>query len=253
MDSLLTIGALAERCRLSRSALRFYDQCGLLRPIAVDDATGYRYYGEDQVDVANIVRQLRRAEVPVEGVRAFLAAGTDLLLPRYREPSKELRPTRRSAPSTPGVVLQGARPLRRLLIGRTCAMMVAVSFDVFLQRFRSGAAADADAGLLADILKPYLVDTEQGFPRMHFGDGVADIYGLENLATGFMVSHVSGSQAWDVLTDIARLAGLAILWPGDPPVAVPSADLIDDLPDKIRNKAVVVGSGQQLLDIIRVS
>jgi hypothetical protein len=37
MDQLLTIGALAERCGLSRSALRFYDQCGLVRPVVVDE------------------------------------------------------------------------------------------------------------------------------------------------------------------------------------------------------------------------
>jgi DNA-binding transcriptional MerR regulator len=87
MDQLLTIGALAERCRLSRSALRFYDQCGLLRPVAVDDATGYRYYEEAQVELAGLVRRLRKADVPVEDVRAFLAAGTDerrRLLESYR-------------------------------------------------------------------------------------------------------------------------------------------------------------------------
>jgi DNA polymerase III subunit beta len=77
VGQLLTIGALAERCRLSRSALRFYDQCGLLRPVAVDEATGYRYYNEGQVEDANLVRQLRTAEVPVEDVGAFLSAGTD--------------------------------------------------------------------------------------------------------------------------------------------------------------------------------
>ncbi len=75
MDQLLTIGELAQRCRLSRSAPRFYDQCGLLQPVAIDPATGYRYYQETQVGAANLVRQLRKAEVPVEDVRAFLAAG----------------------------------------------------------------------------------------------------------------------------------------------------------------------------------
>jgi DNA-binding transcriptional MerR regulator len=87
VDRLLTIGALAERCRLSRSALRFYDQCGLLQPVVVDEATGYRYYEASQVKVADLVRQLRNAEVPVEDVRAFLAAGTDerlMLLDCYR-------------------------------------------------------------------------------------------------------------------------------------------------------------------------
>jgi DNA polymerase-3 subunit beta len=77
MDQPLTIGALAERCGLSRSALRFYDQCGLLRPAAVDEATGYRYYDEAQVEMADLVRRLRGAEVPVQDVKAFLAAGAD--------------------------------------------------------------------------------------------------------------------------------------------------------------------------------
>ena len=76
MGQLLTIGALAERCGLSRSALRFYDQCGLLRPVVVDETTGYRYYEEAQAEVADLVRRLRGAEVRVEDVRAFLAAGT---------------------------------------------------------------------------------------------------------------------------------------------------------------------------------
>ena len=74
MDQLFTIGALAERCGLSRSALRFYDQCGLLRPVLVDGATGYRYYDQGQAGEAELVRRLRAAEVPVEDVRAFLAA-----------------------------------------------------------------------------------------------------------------------------------------------------------------------------------
>jgi DNA polymerase-3 subunit beta len=77
MAQLLTIGTFARRCGLSRSALRFYDECGLLRPVAVDDATGYRYYAWTQIDQANLIRRLRRTDMPVEGVRAFLAAGPE--------------------------------------------------------------------------------------------------------------------------------------------------------------------------------
>ena len=40
----LTIGVFARRVGLTPSALRFYDDCGVLRPAHVDDATGYRYY-----------------------------------------------------------------------------------------------------------------------------------------------------------------------------------------------------------------
>ncbi|MHB1498560.1 MAG: DNA polymerase III subunit beta family protein [Acidimicrobiales bacterium] len=74
MDHLLTIGAFAQRCGLSRSALRFYDECGLLVPAAVDDSTGYRYYAVAQVRDAVLVKRLRAAEMPVGDVRRFLVA-----------------------------------------------------------------------------------------------------------------------------------------------------------------------------------
>jgi DNA-binding transcriptional MerR regulator len=74
---LLTIGEFAERCGLSRSALRFYDQNDLLRPQLVDEQTGYRYYAIGQIEHAGLVRRLRAAEMPVGVVRRYLAAGTD--------------------------------------------------------------------------------------------------------------------------------------------------------------------------------
>lgn len=49
VEQLLTIGEFAERCGLSRSALRFYDQNDLLRPQLVDAETGYRYYATAQI------------------------------------------------------------------------------------------------------------------------------------------------------------------------------------------------------------
>lgn len=75
VDDLLTIGVLAQRCGLSRSALRFYDECGLLPPAAVDGSTGYRYYASSQVGDAILVKRLRAAEMPVSELRQFLAAG----------------------------------------------------------------------------------------------------------------------------------------------------------------------------------
>ncbi|HET9058477.1 MAG TPA: MerR family transcriptional regulator, partial [Acidimicrobiales bacterium] len=74
MDDLVTIGALAQQCGLSRSALRFYDDCGLLRPVAVDGSSGYRYYALTQVEDALLVKRLRAAEMPVADVREFLVA-----------------------------------------------------------------------------------------------------------------------------------------------------------------------------------
>jgi DNA polymerase-3 subunit beta len=76
MEQLLSIGEFAQRCGLSRSALRFYDQNDLLRPQLVDEETGYRYYAVEQLERAVLVRRLRAAEMPVGLVRHYLASVT---------------------------------------------------------------------------------------------------------------------------------------------------------------------------------
>lgn len=69
---LLTIGAFARAVGLAPSALRYYDECGLLRPAEVDDATGYRYYTPELARRARTVAQLRDAGVSVETMRVAL-------------------------------------------------------------------------------------------------------------------------------------------------------------------------------------
>lgn len=121
-----------------------------------------------------------------------------------------------------------------------------MSLDVFLQGFRQGDAASADEEKLAGLLQPYLVETPHGFPQLRFDDGDAAIYGLEDLASGFMVNHVSGRQAWDVLVAVARAADLAIM-PVGCAVAVPSEAMLSELPEELRRDAVVVAGGDDLL------
>lgn len=68
----LTIGTFAGRVGLTPSALRFYDDCGVLRPKRVDAATGYRYYEPAQEPRAILLRRLRQAELPLAEVAVVL-------------------------------------------------------------------------------------------------------------------------------------------------------------------------------------
>lgn len=75
MDStteMLSISAFARRVGLAPSALRFYDDCRVLRPAYVDGATGYRYYRPAQEDRARLLRSLREADLPLADVAAVL-------------------------------------------------------------------------------------------------------------------------------------------------------------------------------------
>lgn len=72
-DDRMTIGVFARAAKVSTSALRFYDDCGLVRPCAVDPITGYRYYSPEQLDEVTLIRQLRKVGLPLGEVRRVLA------------------------------------------------------------------------------------------------------------------------------------------------------------------------------------
>lgn len=71
-EPLLTIGAFARAVGLTASALRHYDECGLLVPAEVDSGTGYRYYTPELADRARLIVGMREAEVPIETMRVVL-------------------------------------------------------------------------------------------------------------------------------------------------------------------------------------
>jgi hypothetical protein len=74
----------------------------------------------------------------------------------------------------------------------------------------------------------------------------------EGWSDGFMVNHVSGREAWDVLFAMASRAHLAILPVGCATVATSAADRAG-LPPELMADAVVLRSGAELLASIEAS
>ena len=74
---LISIGRFARLTGLSVGALRHYDEHGILAPASVNPETSYRMYHRDQVESALLVGLLRGMDMPLEEVRAFLAADAD--------------------------------------------------------------------------------------------------------------------------------------------------------------------------------
>ncbi len=73
MDDLIPIGRFSRMCQLSVKALRLYHDQGLLAPVWVDPASGYRYYRLGQANRAEAIRILRRVDMPLEEIRRLLA------------------------------------------------------------------------------------------------------------------------------------------------------------------------------------
>jgi DNA-binding transcriptional MerR regulator len=77
VDDLVSISAFARRVGLTPSALRFYDDCGVLRPAVVDEGNGYRYYAPEQEPRARLLRDLREIDLPLPEVRRVLDGEPD--------------------------------------------------------------------------------------------------------------------------------------------------------------------------------
>ena len=71
---MLKIGMFSKLSRISVRMLRYYDDQGLLAPVQIDPFTGYRYYSEDQLLLAEQIASLRRMGFGLAEVKALLAA-----------------------------------------------------------------------------------------------------------------------------------------------------------------------------------
>ena len=74
MRARIAIGDFSRMTHLSVKALRHYHDVGLLRPAAIDEYSGYRFYEPGQVKTAQVIRRFRDLGMPLDDVRAILTA-----------------------------------------------------------------------------------------------------------------------------------------------------------------------------------
>jgi len=80
--TVLKIGEFARVNQVSIATLRYYDQCGLLKPVALDPDTGYRYYSLDQLPRLNRILALKELGFSLEQIARLLEG--DLSLEQLR-------------------------------------------------------------------------------------------------------------------------------------------------------------------------
>jgi effector-binding domain-containing protein len=66
------IGDFSVLSRVSVKTLRYYDEIGLLKPVEVDQFTGYRYYSAEQLPKLNYIVALKEMGLSLEEVATFV-------------------------------------------------------------------------------------------------------------------------------------------------------------------------------------
>lgn len=69
----MKIGEFAKACNMPLSVLRYYDRCGLLKPVYIDRFTGYRYYAESQIAVCARIKDLKAADFSLAEIKRLLS------------------------------------------------------------------------------------------------------------------------------------------------------------------------------------
>lgn len=147
VNDLVTIGAFARATGLTPSALRFYDDSGLLSPAYIDPTTD-RYYAAGQRPRASTIRRLRAIDVPLDARTRILAADPDeaarLLDEHVHGLQRRAAEAAAEAEAVKADLTTGLRPAHLVLPGRLFADAV--------ERVLPAAAEDTEFPILTGVL-----------------------------------------------------------------------------------------------------
>ena len=74
-DVLMRIGEIAAFFNVSVKAMRVYEKMGILKPVKIDEKTGYRYYTADQVKQLDALLELRELGFSLAEIKSLLENG----------------------------------------------------------------------------------------------------------------------------------------------------------------------------------
>jgi len=90
---MLKIGDFSRLGRISVKALRYYDEIGLLKPVMVDQFTGYRYYTADQLLRLNRIIMLKNIGLSLDDVAKLVddSLSSVHIIQMFRVKQEEIR------------------------------------------------------------------------------------------------------------------------------------------------------------------
>ena len=90
-NGLMMIGEIADFYGVSRKAMRLYEKKGIIKPVKVDPANGYRYYSAEQVQQLNALLELKTLGFSLDEIKTIIDGNT------AKEPLLEMLQKKRQA------------------------------------------------------------------------------------------------------------------------------------------------------------
>jgi len=241
VDVILTIGEFSKMTYLSVKALRHFHDVGLLTPVDIDAATGYRHYASSQVGTAQAIRRFRDLDMPIDDVRRVLEAPdlsvrNRVIVEHLDRMRQQLERTQMSVASLQALLEDAPHDAPEIELRRipaTSALVTShlVEFDAcgeWVERALSDlhvrldvaglAVAGSDGALYSEALFEAGVGEVSAFvPVIRHGSGaIADVVELAATAVAVLVHAGSISdldQAYGALGTAVAQRGIGALGP----------------------------------------
>jgi DNA-binding transcriptional MerR regulator len=201
MSTLLSIGEFSRLTHVSVKALRHYDEVGLLRPVNIDDVTGYRQYATAQVPAAHVIRRFRALDMPLEQIRVVLeapdVAARDRAIVNHLQHMEETLERTQTTVASLRALLEGKAPAvaveyRSVPATRAVAVREKVSW-IDAERWLSSALAELRSVLSRSPearLGPDAALYSSAFFEAHFGEVVAFVPVANDIAGAVRVELI---------------------------------------------------------------
>ncbi|RVW03234.1 DNA polymerase III subunit beta family protein [Rhodococcus spongiicola] len=180
-SELMSIGSFARRSGITASALRFYADSGLLLPAKVDPISGYRFYSDDQLERAVLLRRLRAIGMPLASAESVLCAEQD-------EAVRAVEAYVDAVVGEAATARQQAAVIRASLAPQPALLVVTVSGPVLtaaIEQVLTAAAYDRDIAVLNGV-------------RFEVDSGAATLTATDRyrLSTRTLVPAESSAMTW---------------------------------------------------------
>jgi DNA-binding transcriptional MerR regulator len=159
----MAIGDFSRATHLTVKTLRHYHRIGLLEPAEVDEWTGYRRYGTDQIPRALIISRFRALDMPLEAIREVVTAPdletrNAVISAHLERLEAALAHTRSAAESLRGLLASAeppSTPIEQFQIPATAAASISatIATDDDTNAWLLGALAELNATLRGQDLQ----------------------------------------------------------------------------------------------------
>jgi DNA-binding transcriptional MerR regulator len=157
------IGDFSRATHLTVKTLRHYHRIALLEPADVDEWTGYRRYGTDQIPQALIISRFRALDMPLEAIREVVTAPdletrNAVISAHLERLEAALEHTRSAAKSLRGLLASTeppSTPIEQIQIAATAAAAISatITTDDDTNAWLLGALAELNATLRGQDLQ----------------------------------------------------------------------------------------------------